>query len=134
MEKVYSGRFPSPPRVIPDEGGNSSGPNHGPHAQTTTGTKAGADAGRARRDRLRAAALAAPARAPRGRRPGLGSFCQIRPLEQGAELLGLEQVPARAAFGQAELGEDRGRGRVAGVVAPLALEPLPQLGVAVVAL
>src|SRR5262245_18667123 len=55
-------------------------------------------------------------------------------VEERQEPLRLEQVPLRPASGERELLEDRGRRRVASVLAPLALEPLAQLDVAVVAL
>src|SRR3954467_12266116 len=129
MRKVYSGPFPWPPRVIPHAGRNSCGPNDGLRAQTTTGTKGGAPgavAGRARRLGMRTTALAAAARS--ARRPQfssrLGGARELGLGQQRDEALGLEQMPPRASLGETELGEDRGRLRVAALLAPLGLQPL----------
>src|SRR4051794_21373697 len=129
MRKVYSGPFPWPSARIPRAGANSCGPNDGLRAQTTTGTKGGATgpaAGRARRLGMRAAALAAAARSARGPRfsSTLGGARQFGIGQQGDEALGFEQVPSRAALGEPELGEDRGRLGVAALLAPLGLQPL----------
>src|SRR3954452_16444779 len=67
-------------------------------------------------------------------RAALGALRQLRLREQREERLRLEQGAPVASLGERKLGEDRCRARVAllGRLAPLALEPVAPLEVAVV--